>query len=293
MVYIGAESRGYRDMRLCFCAVLTLFFCLTISAGADEPTDPVKWSQLPYMEPWGYDFSSETGAQGPDGVLIGSMVADDFLCSSPLPVVDLHWWGSYYTPSAARWPYSNSNNWPDPTVGNDVPPDLLVGFLIEFYSDIPANTDPDLPWSHPGECLYEEFIPISDITEALYGTVVHIGGVEENVWQYNCKLPVPFPQDPEQEPQDLDGDGAMDGTVYWLKIQARHESRIIQWGWHEADSLWHDNAVQWWPPNQTEPYWELLTNKDMAFELTVIPEPSLLLIAGLGVLALLRRSRAR
>jgi hypothetical protein len=269
------------------CAALTLFLCFTSSAGADI-VDNAKWSQLPNMGPWGYDFSSETGAEG----VISSMAADDFLCTNDLPVVDVHWWGSYYV-SNVLWPYPHSDNFNDPTTDVDQPPGILTGFNIEFYADIPALEDPYMPWSHPGELLYEMFIPITAVQEVLYGTVVHIGGVEENVWQYNVDLPRPFFQDPEADPQDLDGDGVMDGTVYWLKIQAVHDSRTIQWGWHESEALWHDNSVQHWPRNEYAPYWDILSDKDMAFELTFIPEPSLLLVFGFGALALLRRSRAR
>jgi hypothetical protein len=144
--------------------------------------------------------------------------------------------------------------------------------------------------------VYHEFIPMADIVEVYYGTLTHIGGIEENVWQYNADLPIPFFQDRYYDPQDIDGDGIDDGTVLWLKIQAVHQSSQIQWGWHEADSLWHDNAVQqgFFAPNPE--MWDLLPNKDMAFELTStdtwVPEPSFL-IGGLMALGLLLRLRRR
>jgi hypothetical protein len=270
-----------------FLAALTLSLSMIASAGADGGTDLIKWSQLPEMGPYGYDFSSETN--------VPSMTADDFLCSDIYAVVDLHWWGSYYD-SGPLWPYPNSDNLPDPTLGGP-PPGIVTGFYIEFYSDIPAGVDPLMPWSHPGQLLYEEFVPMTAVTEVYYGTVTHVGGIQENVWQYNVVLPKPFYQDPDAAPQDIDGDGVVDGTVYWLKIQAVNPNADnIQWGWHEAETLWHDNAVQWWPPNPFSPEWDLLPNKDMAFELTFdrdifIPEPSLLLLAGIGVLALVKRRR--
>ncbi len=265
----------------------TLFVALllTVPAAADEQTDLVKWSQMPDMGPYGYDFSSESS--------FFSMVADDFLCSNSLAVTDVHWWGSYYQPGAL-YPYPNSDNLPDPTLATMEPvPGMLQGFFIEFYTDIPAGTDPFMPWSHPGTVLYEQFIPMTQVIETFYGQVEHLGGVLENVWQYNVDLPTPFNQDPDFEPQDIDGDGTLDGTVYWIKIQAAHYDPYIQWGWHEADTLWHDNAVQHWPPNANLPAWVLLPNKDMAFELTFIPEPSVLILAGFGVLALLLRRRRR
>jgi hypothetical protein len=69
-----------------------------------------------------------------------------------------------------------------------------------------------------------------------------------------------------------------------------HADPLIQWGWHEADALWHDQAVQHWPPNPNLPSWVLVPNKDMAFELTFVPEPSVMLL-GAAVLLLLRRRR--
>ena len=259
--------------------VLILFLCRPVTA---DPVDLVKWSQMPEMGVYGYDFSSET--------TVSSMVADDFLCSSQLAVTDLHWWGSYYQPGPL-WPFPHSDNLPDPTLTTGQSPGILTGFNVEFYTDIPVAADPLMPWSHPGTLLYQEFIGISQVTEAFYGTVTHIGGIEENVWQYNVDLTVPFAQDPGSDPVDVDGDGGDDGTIYWLRLQAVHASTLIQWGWHEADSLWQDNAVQNWPPYTSAPYWNILPNKDMAFELTVIPEPSLVLLGAFALVSLARRKR--
>jgi hypothetical protein len=243
------------------CALVT--FAAGSAAWADPVTDPVKWSQLPRMDAYGYDYSSET--------TVPSLAADDFLCVDGQPVIDVHWWGSYWVPGPA-WPYYTSNNFPDPTLPNDQPPGILQGFWIEFYTDIPANVDPLIPWSHPGQLLYEEFIPMAAVQEALYGKVVHPGGQEENVWQYNADLPTPFFQEAD--------------NIYWLKIQAVHSNLTIQWGWHQAEDLWHDNAVQmgFGRPG----VWEILVDKDLAFELSV-PEPTMVLLVGAGLVALIRR----
>ncbi|CAD7772059.1 hypothetical protein BLFGPEAP_00706 [Candidatus Methanoperedenaceae archaeon GB50] len=46
----------------------------------------------------------------------------------------------------------------------------------------------------------------------------------------------------------------------------------IQWGWHEAENLWHDNAVQWGTFfNGGMENWNILTDKDMAFQIEVVP----------------------
>ncbi len=271
------------NRRIVLCSFVCLACIFSQVAAADDTTSPVKWSQFPDMGTWGYDWSSET--------TVPSMAADDFLCSNPFPVIDLHWWGSYYQPGPL-WPWSNSDNFPDPTLPAGPSPGILAGFNIEFYTDVPAGLDPLMPYSHPGTLLYDEFIPMAQVTESLYGTVTHIGGIQENVWQYNADLPVQFDQDPSFDPVDVDGDGEPDGTIYWLKIQAVHTDPLIQWGWHEAATLWRDNAVQAW--QYAGPYpdrWEIIADTDLAFELTFIPEPSLFVVLCLGVLAIIRRRR--
>jgi hypothetical protein len=212
----------YRVLRNVLFSSVAVCLALVTHHAAAEPIWPVKWSQLPRMDAYGYDWSSETS--------VGSMVADDYLCVDPLPVTDLHWWGSYYDPGLL-YPYTSSDNHPDPTIPADQPPGILQGFNIEFYADIPAAQDPLMPWSHPGALLYEEFVSITQVAEVLYGKVTRIGGLLENVWQYNVMLPVPFPQGDYPDPQDIDGDGVPDGTVFWLKIQAVHDDQQIQWGW--------------------------------------------------------------
>jgi len=248
-----------------------LLGCVLVTLAAGSPawannfTPVLKWSQLPRMDAYGYDYSSET--------TVPSMAADDFLCIDGAPVTDVRWWGSYWTPGVVG-PYYTSDNFPDPTLASDLPPGILQGFWIEFYTDVPATVDPLMPWSHPGQLLYEELVPMAGVSEVLYGEVVHVGGQAENVWQYDVSLPVPFFQ-------EID-------NIYWLKIQALHSDQLIQWGWHQADELWHDNAVQmgFGRPGA----WEILVDRDLAFEFEfVIPEPMTVLILGGGLLALIRR----
>lgn len=267
-------------MKYALLAATTL--ALLCGTALADPIDPqyVKWSQLPDMTANGYDFSSET--------LVPSLVADDFLCDDIRPITDIHWWGSYYTSQ----PYDmNSDHHTDPSfaVGTaPVMPNVVSGFVITFYSDIPAGIDPNMPYSHPGQVLCSSFVGMSQVATNLQGVIDRnsdgiIGNDgDEAVWQYNVLLDNPFEQIP--------------GTIYWISIQAVNNiGNSIQWGWHESFEHWNDTAVQqgpaalWGLPYSVD--WANLEVKDMAFELS-IPEPATMALLG-GGLAIMGFSRKR
>ncbi len=267
--------------------VVALMGLLCATAHGD-PLDPnwVKWSQLPDMTPNGYDFSSE--------VLVPSTVADDFLCTDPRPITDIHWWGSYYISN----PYDiNSDHHLDPSfpAPNVAPvmPAITAGFSFGFYHDVPAGLSPNMPYSHPGGSITTSWIPMSLIQSNLHGIIDRNGnGIlgddgDEAVWQYNVELISPFEQVP--------------GTIYWLSITAINVDAIlnpngIQWGWHESFEHWNDAAVQNGPPALWGlPYsvsWANLEVKDMAFELSV-PEPATMALLGGGLALMAMRWRKR
>jgi hypothetical protein len=205
-------------------------------------------------------------------------------------VVAIRWWGSYWDttyvgPQGAPFiypPYPNSANWGDPAV---VPPGTVQGFNILIFGDVPARAGIP-PWSHPTTApVYIEQLPLDQVMvkETFYG-VINRQGVTETVFQYDAVLPVPF----EQE----------EGTVYWLAIQAIDPNPAgallpIQWGWHESVDHWNDNAVQSGYTNYAFWGWDLLPDKDMAFELQVVPVPATLLLFGSGLLGLAGFRRCR
>jgi hypothetical protein len=151
-------------------------------------------------------------------------------------------------------------------------------FPITFYSDVPVGQGIP-PWSHPGNLLYQETLDFASVNETKYGTIDHGANIIETVFQYNATLPTPFGQDAS--------------IIYWLSIQAiDDDGKPIQWGWHEAETLWHDNAVQWDKFfNGGINNWNLLTNKDMAFEIEVVTIPTTLLLLGSGLLDILGLKR--
>jgi len=258
---------------------LTIFLAMTAFAVSSvmATEEVVKWSQMPNMGTFGYAFSSESAKP--------SQVADDFLCVNGAPVVAVRWWGSFYQPIPAAHFYPNSDNWQDPTTPTDVPYPSLAGFNISFYADIPSGIDPLMPWSHPANALYQKTISMQSITQTLYGTVTHLGGREQNVWEYYATLAVP-PEIGFDQTKDV---------IYWVSIQAIHQDPTVQWGWQEADLYegWNDNAVQ---NGYSEVFpWNLVPNKDMAFELITvegyIPEPASIFAFSLAMLGLFLRKR--
>ena len=160
-------------------------------AWAENLTTEIKWSQPP-------DLMADGRYNGWDepSIVDYPIVADDFRCDDPRPVVDLHWWGSYPGYLA------------DTGVTPPVSPDA---FLIRFWSDVPdPNPNDPADWSHPGELLWT--IDAKDYLEVAVGIDVDPrpapNGGEDTMFQYNQT----FNPDEyfSQEP----------GTIYWISIQA-------------------------------------------------------------------------
>ena len=207
----------------------------------------LKWAQPPDMK-YGVNIQSTE---------VEPVVADDWQCQNPRPVADLHFWGSYI-----GWEANN----PEPAIA---PPGVDL-FIIRIYEDVPADVDPDIPYSHPGKLLYAK--KVSAFEERYAGTISHPDEDEtyEHKFHYSMDLPELF----EQE----------EGTIYWISIAAvmPDDEYKYPWGWETSTDHWNDNACRHWDYNN---YWEEITptmlpswyqerykTVDMAFELTVKPE---------------------
>ena len=142
----------------------------------------------------------------------GGYMADDFADNVDTPVVHVRWWGSY---------------------ANDEYGTGVKKFLISFESDVPAGTDQDHPWSHPGTPLLTQVVTVGALKTGS-GTftetsIVTPGAPDfppplDTLYQYNAELECPFPEEAN--------------TVYWLKIVALidpAEDGPINWGWHDRD----------------------------------------------------------
>jgi hypothetical protein len=226
-------------------------------------TNPTKFSQIPDMT-CGWNLQSQWDAVDGEPNIIR---ADNWLCTNGLPVTDIHWWGSYFF---------NSRDNENPDIG---------GPVDKFEISIFANGANSLP----SDLMYRQTFGIADVNETYFGTDNH----GEDVYQYFVDLSPEYYFEQEQ------------GEIYWLSIVALTEGakRWPMWGWHTAESSEVDELLgsaqttkdlveedasvgggkksNPWQPDQY----------DLAFELTTIPEPSLVALFGLGMFVAWRRFR--
>ena len=86
-------------------------------------------------------------------------VADDFI-SDGRPIRVVEWHGSYPGWLADK---------PDPE--GALPPIQPEFFRIGWWTDVPAGTSAEMPWSHPGALIEEVLVPMSEAHQAYAGTV--------------------------------------------------------------------------------------------------------------------------
>ena len=201
---------------------------------------PIKWLQFPDMV---------------NGVNILSLpedpvVADDWLCTDGKPITEVHFWGSYLSrEKEMHWEQEN----PGPPEKSLPQPPGVSEFKFSFHKDIPAGTDPNMPWSHPGELIQEVWMAPDEVKERYWDSVPHtdVQGVVwwEHKFYYIASLKKPF----EQEK----------GTVYWLDIGTKPADDEWYWGWETSIRHWNDNAVRGWKDGS---WWECLGAAPIDFE---------------------------
>ncbi len=190
---------------------------------------------------------------------VGSIAADDWVCSSPDPITKIRWWGSFI-----GWNYA----YPPSTVPNH--------FHIHFWTDVPAQPG---GFSHPDQVIHE--IICSNFTYTWVG------------WDYNpatgdyesCFL---FEQ--TLNPSEYFYQPTANG-IYWISIAACYQPNPAPtqyvFGWktrpRDVNSPAPDDAVRMWDPRAPimgstwvngEPiFWPTPEDSwDLAFEL--ISEPT-------------------
>jgi hypothetical protein len=190
---------------------------------------PIKWVQLPDMAE-GVNILSLP----PDPSIPALVGADDWLCTNGKPITEAHFWGSYLSClGPEHWEQGN----PGPPEKPLPPTPGLSGFRISVHKDVPANVDPEMPWSHPGELLYEQWVEYKPEMERYWDSVPHLLPTGEVWWEhkfyYTIRLEKPFEQ--------------REGEIYWLDIGAKPKPEIPSpwcWGWETSKDHWNDNAVR-------------------------------------------------
>ncbi len=195
--------------------------------GGWNPGDPHKmhYPQLPDPAGWDIDASFVSG------------LADDWQCSETGPVKDIHFWGSWMDGLSST----------------------IDSFRIAIWSDIPADP-PTIPYSRPGTMLWNAVITDFGVVEFNPGILegwyspfhqTVFTDNHETYYQYNIYLPEQlwFEQ--------------VEGTIYWLSINAYPTNHDRFWGWKSSLDHFNDNAV-WTDDNYG--FWEILYDPLPPFE---------------------------
>ncbi len=243
---------------------ITLIIMLFVWGGVAQATPLVgghyktKWEQAPDMDR-GTDYLSMHRTNGP-------VVADDFQ-SDGRDIYGFHWWGSYLT---------------DPTTSEEFATgqgaERNVSFEISFHNDCPA-LDPSC-----GQDVYDYSTPSTDYTSVIVEAEEDFFGITasgETVYEYWVLLPVPWEE--------------IAGETYWVDFgwnAGQFGTNIGDnvWGWHESSDHWNDFAVTTNTAIGGNPHagtWNVIDGqRDMAFEVITVPEPTSILLIGIGLAGL-------
>jgi len=223
-----------------------------ITTGTNPPpqgcveTNGVKYVQWPNML-GGLDVWNNGPAAAP------WVLADDFVCTNPGPVSDIHLWGS----------------WLNDSVG--APPT----FWLSIYDDVPVS--PTNNFSHPGKLQWQQDFGPADYIQTFWGFgqesfldpgPPQVIGPDSQVWYY-CFYPTNA---------FLQQGTLTNPRIYWLVASARSPAGETNlYGWKTTTNVQHDISVHtpWLgvPPDPSTP-WQITRqattggNLDLAFKIT-------------------------
>jgi hypothetical protein len=193
-----------------FC--LAVVVALPLAAFADwDPGMPCKWVQFPDLGSTGIDVNAS-------GQFI---LADDFLCSHPGPITDIHIWGSWL---------------------NDFRSEAF--FTLSIHADIPAG--PEGGYSMPGDVLWYRTFQPGEYAVRVWEQGINEGWMDppdvytfpaDHVcWQYNFYIP---------EDEAFYQRGTPDEPItYWLDVRVEPmEPGTSLFGWKTSLDHWNDDAV--------------------------------------------------
>jgi hypothetical protein len=195
----------------------------------------------------------------------GKIVADDFRCIGPMPVMSVHWWGSYF-------------GWEAP----EPPPEQPSAWRIGFWSNVPAGAaDPEIYYSYPDKLLWQIEVPAERVKLEWVGYDQFPQMPSDSCFQYYVDL------EPKEVFWQDDFIRKTKDNVFWLSVAAVYpgDSDIVfPWGWKTRPWSWMDDAV-WFDVYQglytgmrTDP-WDIVPIEDprtgesfdVAFELDTDP----------------------
>ncbi len=280
--------------------ILTVSLCVLFVTGtamADwNEGDYAKWVQLP-------DLRDPIAGETPAGVDVSTypdtILADDFLCTSTDPITGVHIWGSWIDDVLPM-----KEIWVDDPAGGPPIIDFLLdpaslSFRLSIHSDIPVDAAQGIEYSRPGELLWEQIFdpgqftvrPYGDVPQGWYdpATGEYLPDNHTGVWQYNFDI--------DHEEAFIQQGTDTEPIVYWLDVETliHDEFEEAEFGWKTSIQHWNDDGVY----SDGEGGWNELIypdghpqegeSIDLAF--VIVPEPTTMLIFGLGSLMVLRKKR--
>ncbi|MBN2171254.1 MAG: T9SS type A sorting domain-containing protein [Candidatus Krumholzibacteriota bacterium] len=208
-----AKRNGPRALLAC----LALSAALALPAAADwGPDMPYKWVQHPDLSPMGIDVDATEPY----------LLADDFECTLPGPIIEFHVWGS----------------WLDDYLPGGDPHNVI--FTLSIHKDIPADESPT-GYSMPGEVLWVRTFQPGEFVAMIWEEGINEGWMmppeqywfpaDHICWLYNFYI------DPTEA---FVQQGSPDEPViYWLDVQARPFDPGARFGWKTSLDHWNDDAV--------------------------------------------------